>query len=125
MTGRQSQARGKVAEQHGRQLLVSLGHEVIKFSTTRRRGDYPGTMQTPGVPDYGIWLKPIRGLGLRWAWWESKAGRGVLSPAQRKFQVNCERAGILYVVGDLDALIAWQVVLGYLRPDQVAHYHLN
>jgi hypothetical protein len=32
------------------------------MGTTRRRGDYPGTMQTPGIPDLMAFLPVKRSL---------------------------------------------------------------
>lgn len=121
---RESQRRGKAEENKGRKLLLWLHAEVIKFGTTRRKGDYQGTMQTPGIPDQMFILPATQTRQPRMLWWESKAGSGRMSPDQRKFResiLRCE--GGYHVVGDVAALITWLCHEHYLRPDQVPHYY--
>lgn len=103
-------------------LLEHIGAAVWVFGTTRRKGDYQGTMQTPGPPDLQAFLP--RGLGLLCI--EVKAPGGRLSDAQRRFRQECLSClspyQVRHVVGGLDAVIAELVPLGLLRVDQVAHY---
>jgi hypothetical protein len=107
----------------GVKLLRSMG-EVWVLGTTRRRGDHPGTMQTPGIPDVKAFLRhPTTEQTRHGLWWEAKAPGGRLSVEQERFRACALAAGEAHVVGDLDALIARLVAYGYLRSDQVAHYH--
>jgi len=117
-------ARPEKVEQAGIvRLLRSLGAKVYVLGTVRRRGDYPGTMQTPGLPDVRAFLKgqtPDTRVLLEI---ECKAAGGRLRPEQREYRACCQAAGIAHVVGGIDAVIAWLVTHGYLRADAVAaHY---
>lgn len=119
------------------QLLRALGAKVYTLGTTRRRGDYQGTMQTPGLPDIIAFLKwppPTRGdsrvadtaaaLGLTRELLaiECKAEGGRMRPEQVEFRDLAIAAGVAHVTGGVDAVIAWLVARGHLRADQVAHY---
>lgn len=109
----------------GVRLLQSLGARVYVSGTHRRSGDYQGTMQTPGIPDVEAFLPPPRwrpaGLARQVLKWECKRPGGKLSPAQRDYADLCQQAAVAHVAGDLNALIAWLVGAGYLRPDQLPH----
>lgn len=105
----------------GVKLLRSLGAAVYVLGTTRPKGDYHGTMQTPGLPDVLAFL-PMQGVR-RLLVWEAKAPKGRLRPAQAQFAQYCHDADIGHVVGTHDALIAWLIEHGYLRADQVAAHH--
>jgi hypothetical protein len=97
-------------------LLRTLRAEVYVLGTTRRRGDYPGTMQTAGLPDLVLFLPP-QSAGGRWrqVWCEVKAIDGRLSPAQRAFRGHCGDAGVDYIYGSLTAVIDWLAAQGYVR----------
>jgi hypothetical protein len=110
------------AEQHHIVTLVrQLGGFVYVLGTTRRRHDYPGTMQTPGIADLLVFL-PVRGTPhLRQVWIEVKASDGRLSPPQRAFRDRCQRAGVDHLSGTLDAVIAFLTAEGYLRAERQHH----
>ena len=110
----------KVVQAHVVQLLQTVGAVVYVLGTTRRRGDYPGTMQTPGLPDVMAFLPPAPRTPNALVTWkllcvECKAIGGRLKPAQRQFQQFCALARVSHVVGDLDAVIAWLIAYGYLK----------
>jgi len=107
MTERETQAAGV-------KLLRSLKAAVWVLGTVRRRSDYHGTMQTPGIPDVKAFL-PGHVRSRRGLWWEVKTAKGRLRPGQAAFRDLCEQAGESHVVGDLDALIAWLTSAGYLK----------
>lgn len=114
----------RVEQAHIVQLARTLGARVYVLGTVRRKGDYQGTMQTPGVPD--LWMmwpacqrrepegydRLLSGCGL---WWEVKRMGGTRSPAQRAFGAQCVSAGVRYGWGDLDAFMAWCEASGRLR----------
>lgn len=132
--------REKVEQAHGVQLLRSLGAAVYVSGTHRKKGDFQGTMQTPGIPDVEAWLpQPPASAGLAIDWsavrksfgvthaprllkWEVKAAGGTMSPAQREYQALCVAAGVAHVCGDVDTLIAWLIQERYLKPENVPHY---
>lgn len=97
-------------------LLRSLGAKVYVLGTVRRRGDYQGTMQSPGIADLLVFLRG------RQLWVECKAAGGRMSPAQVEFQALCGMAGVAHVVGGVDAVLAWLVDAGIVKADNVAHY---
>ena len=100
-------------------LLRSLGWDVCTLGTRRRKGDYQGTMMTPGIPD--LYAFPPNALrGHRELWIEVKAPNGRMSPAQIHFEACCLRNGIPHVVGGTDEVLSWLVKNGYLRADQVS-----
>lgn len=113
-------------------LLRTLGAQVWVLGTQRRRTDYPGTMQTPGLPDLIASLPRGRqGCSARRAVEsptpavrlevEVKAAGGRLSPAQRTYRQHALACGIAHVVGGLDEVIAWLLDRGFLRPEQVPY----
>ena len=100
-------------------LLISVGGKVYVVGTTRKKGDYQGTMQTPGIPDLEVFLpKRARVGNLRtcrvWKI-EVKTGQARLTNAQRDYAELCLKAGIAHIVGDLDTVIAWLKAEGYLK----------
>lgn len=111
----------KAEQAHGVQLLRALGARVYVLGTVRRRGDHPGTMQTPGIPDVFAFLPKHEGRR-RTLWWEVKAVDGRLRREQIAFQALCGESDLAHVVGPHDALIAWLVGLGYLKANQLPHY---
>ncbi len=119
----------KAVQAHIVQLLRSIGGQVYVMGTTRRRGDFAGTMQTPGIPDLMAFL-PARDCphpapaarGRVFLFVEVKARGGRLRPEQLAFAEGCVAAGVPHVVGDLDAVIAWLVEHGYVKADSVPHY---
>lgn len=102
-------------------LLAAVGCAVYVLGTTRRRGDYHGTMQTPGLPDLFVFLP--RGLGTLWI--EVKAPGGRLRPEQRLFRQRCVEAGQPHVVGGYQAVVDELRRCGLLRDDQVPAYRVT
>jgi hypothetical protein len=123
---RSTKPRGRL-EKHeqadGVRLLRSLGAAVYVLGTTRRSGDYQGTMQTPGIADVEAWLRCPQGTltTMRLLKWEVKRAGGRLSPDQQAYRQLVEQSTVDYVCGDLNALIAWLIGAGYLRRDHVPH----
>ena len=117
----------KVEQAHGVRLLRLIGAAVYVSGTVRRKGDYQGTMQTPGIPDVEAWLpwpqdtSSDAGPTRRPLKWECKRAGGQLSPEQEAYRQHCLDAGVAHVVGPLDSLVAWLVGAGYLA---VVH-HVN
>lgn len=97
-------------------LLTSMGASVFVLGTTRKRTDWPGTMQTAGVPDLLTFLKhPGDGrLELVVIECKRRLHASTLSPAQKGFRDLCELAGVPHIVGGLDEVIAWLTARGYL-----------
>ena len=129
LTARTGRVAERVEQAHIVQLLRSLGAAVYVLGTVRRRGDYPGTMQTPGLPDLYVVLPPARLPATRPTlrghsplWVEVKAQGGRLRPAQVAFQAQCIVAGVPHVVGGLDAVIAYLIAGGWLAAASVPHY---
>ena len=106
------------------QLLHTVGCQVWVLGTTRRRGDHPGTMQSPGLPDLLAFLP--RGMGLLCI--EVKAKGGRLRPEQETFRnatLACAAPWqVHHVVGGLDAVIGYLMSLGLLKAQDVAHYRV-
>jgi hypothetical protein len=118
----------KAEQAHIVQLLRSVGGQVYVMGTTRRRGDYAGTMQTEGIPDLMAFL-PARnasealGRAARvFLFVEVKARGGRLRPEQIEFQTCCVLADVAHITGGLDAVIAWLAERGYITADSVPHY---
>lgn len=112
------------------QLLVAIGcrhdkkglhTDIWILGTRRRRGDYQGTRQTPGIGDVFCVLPPLPGaLPGSWGfappvlWIEVKADDGELSDAQENFRDRVT-GRCAYVTGGVDALQAFLREAGYLR----------
>ena len=126
----------KVVQQHVVQLLRSIGADVWVLGTRRAKGDYPGTRQTPGLPDVLAclpthmaprWTQEPDGHIYRtdkrvWLAIECKSDTGRLRPEQQHFRQCCHDSDMLHVTGGLDDVIAKLVQLGYLKAESVAHY---
>lgn len=119
----------KAVQAHIVQLLRTLGGQVYTMGTTRRNGDFAGTMQTPGIPDVMAFLPerdspyPAAPTSRRLLLFiEVKARGGRLRPEQIAFRERCVAAGVAHVVGDLDDVIAWLVEHGQMKADSVPHY---
>ena len=104
-------------------LLRTVGGETWVSGTTRRRGDYQGTMMTPGWPDVVSFL-PAPDGGRVLLVVEVKGLGGRLRPDQVRFRDCCLAAGIAHVTGGVDAVIAWLVDHDYLNRNHVAWYRL-
>jgi hypothetical protein len=98
------------------QLLESIGATVYKLGGARRRGDFPGTMQTPGLPDLFVFLPDLAPWVTRWPLWiEVKASGGKLRTAQDEFRALCAVAHARHIVGGLDDVIAYLTHGGWLK----------
>jgi hypothetical protein len=95
-------------------LLRLVGAEVWVLGTRRPRGDYPGTRQSPGLPDL-IASLPTRDGRRRRLEVEVKVPGGRLSPAQRRYREHALASGIDHVVGDVDAVVAYLAAGGWIR----------
>lgn len=113
----------KAEQQHIVQLLRSIGAKVYVSGTVRRRGDFAGTMQTPGIPDVEAFLPPRGSCGLwRLLKVEVKRVGGQMRPEQAEYRDLCARANVVHIVGPLDAVIAWLASEGYVTASQFPHY---
>ena len=102
-------------------LLRSVGGQVYVMGTTRRRGDWPGTMQTPGIPDLMAFMpsRPLVGIAhpiLLFV--ECKADGGRIRPEQAEFRAWCQDAHVEHVLGTLDAVIQWLVKHLYVTEER-------
>ena len=105
-------------------LLKSLGGEIYKSSTTRRRGDYQGTMQTPGIPDLEIFMPPPKARPADnhvLVKIEVKAQKGRMSPAQQRYRQLCLLSNTHHIVGGFDEVLDWLISHAYLESEQVLH----
>lgn len=107
-------------------LVETLGGRVGVLGTRRARVCHTcgapadqATRQTPGLPDLAIYLPPPPPRELRdpWVflWVECKGKGGTLTPEQVEFKYLSERAGVVHLVGGLDAFLAWLRVGGWVR----------
>jgi hypothetical protein len=113
----------KAEQAHIVQLLRWVGGQVYVMGTRRRRGDHPGTMQTPGIPDLMAFLPPRAGSTRRvFLFIECKARGGRMSPEQREFRELAIGAELAHLVGGLDTVIAWLAEQGYTCSDRFPHY---
>jgi hypothetical protein len=115
----------KAEQAHGVQVLrLVCGRDAVYVvGTHRRRGDYPGTMQTPGISDVFAFLPPRAPSPRRTLlWWEAKRVGGRMTPEQVRFKDLVESAGLPHVVGPLDALLAFLVTEGYVQAESFPHY---
>lgn len=115
-------------------LLTSLGAKVYVLGTTRKKGDFQGTMMSPGLPDLLVFLpypkhyaewpgtEPLRARTLLVI--ECKAKKGRLRPEQAEFQEMCHKADVHHVVGGLDVVIAFLIAFGFIKAENVPHYRL-
>ena len=111
------------AEQKAILDVLKIVHaQVWVLGTVRKRGDWPGTRQTPGLPDI-IASVPKLDCGLLnknrnrdRLEVEVKAGRGRLSYAQEHYRAHALSACIEHIVGGVDAVLAWLRTRGHLEP---------
>ena len=80
----------------GRDLLHQLGCSTYSLQQTRP------SRQARGFPDLFVMSPRLGGF-----FWEAKAPGGRQSPAQVAFEQECQRCGVEYLCGDLDALLAY------------------
>lgn len=113
----------KVEQAHVLQAFGWVGGSAWVAGTRRRKGDYQGTMQTPGIPDV-IGFVPD-GAGRRLVFVEVKRKGGRVRPEQAAFREQCVRAGIDHVLGGLDAFLRYLMSRGLLKAENVPHYRLQ
>ena len=89
------------------QLLRSVGAEVYVLGHPRRRGDHPGTGQTPGLADLEAYVPHYARTTWTLVKIEVKTPTGRLSEAQQTYRFQCLRAGVAYVCGGLDAVLEY------------------
>lgn len=115
----------KVEQAHICKLVSNLGGKPYVIGTRRRKDDYQGTMQTPGIADLWISLParefptPLPAIVL---WWETKRIGGRRTPDQVEFGDRCVAANQPYGWGTCNDFVAWLIEHGRLKADQVAHY---
>lgn len=113
-----------------RKLMRAIGAKEYVLGTKRRKSDFHGTMQTPGIPDLQFFLPEKRS---QFALDGSRTRRLVIVEAKRQkggrfsseqieYRGLCAAAGVDYIGGCLDDVIAWLVKEGYVRADQFPHY---
>jgi hypothetical protein len=94
-------------------LLKLCGAHVWVLGGRRRKGDFPGTMQTPGLADvYAV--VPGRDGEMWPLWWEVKAKGGRVRPEQLEFREFNTQACIDSLIGGLDVLEQYLESLGHL-----------
>lgn len=104
-------------------LLRSIGAHVYPIGTTRRKGDYQGTMMAIGLPDIWVILPPLRdGRRPQALWIEMKRQGGRVRPEQKVFAERCQAAGVAHVTGTCDDVIAYLVQGGWLKASSLPHY---
>ena len=101
-------------------MLRSVGAGVYRIGTTRKKGDYQGTMQTPGIADLLAFVPvPLAASTLVTRcvqlWIEVKRPGGGLSAAQNLFRYQAQAAGCEYVVGGVDEVLDWLKVRGVVK----------
>lgn len=97
-------------------LLRKVGAEVYAIGTTRRKGDYQGTMMSAGIGDLYVFLPLTHRLNHpRTLWIEVKSEGGVLSEAQMAFQVRCASAGQPHIIGGLEDVTRYLQRFGWLK----------
>jgi hypothetical protein len=109
-----------------RKLMLSLGAREYVLGTKRKRTDYHGTMQTPGIADLQFFL-PERRLGhantRRFVVVEAKRERGSrFSSEQIEYRGLCLAAGVDYIGGCLNDVMAWLIDEGYIDAKNLPHY---
>jgi hypothetical protein len=101
-------------------LLKLLGANVYVIGTVRRKGDYQGTCQTPGIPDLYCFLprarhrRPVVHAPTA-LWIEVKAPNGRTSSAQLTFGHFARAAGTAHLIGGLDVVTDWLKAGGWIR----------
>lgn len=111
-----------------RKLMLQIGAREYVLGTKRRKTDFHGTMQTPGIADLQFFLPERRPTFVlyrsrRFVVVEAKREKGSrFSPEQIEYRDLCAAAGIDYIGGCLNDVIAWLVAETYLDPKNLPHY---
>lgn len=119
--------RERAEQQACRQFLVQALHaRVYTLGTTRRKGDHPGTMQTPGLPDLIAFVPvpPLDQQACELLTVECKVGKNTRTAPQDEFREFCGRADVAHVTGGLNEVIAWAIEKHLVRPEHVPFYRL-
>ncbi len=96
-------------------LLKLLGASVYVIGTKRRKGDYQGTMQTPGIPDLYAFLPNVRGRADAKSIWIEVKAASKMSPAQEQFERDCWATETPHLVGGLDVVTDWLRQGGWIK----------
>ena len=91
------------------ELLNAVGASVYRIGTKRRKGDYQGTMQTPGIPDLVAFVHCFE------LWIEVKRPGGKMSEAQKEFRRCALEKGAGHVVGGVDEVVDWLKARGVVK----------
>lgn len=113
-----------------RKLMLSLGAKEYVLGTRRKKTDFHGTMQTPGIADLQFFLPEKRAQFTRDG---SRTRRLVIVEAKRQqggrysseqieYRGLCLAAGVDYIGGCLDDVIAWLTREGYVKAEHFPHY---
>lgn len=112
----------KIEQAHCCRLIRSVGGKFYTVGTRRRRDDYQGTMQTPGLPDLIAFLPAAKYGPATLLFFEVKAPGGRASSAQLEFACDCVNSSTPYLRGGVLELTAWLIRRGYLKAENVPHY---
>ena len=101
-------------------LLKTVGAAVYKIGTKRKKGDYQGTMQTPGIPDLLAFVPmpfPLSQLyrATVQLWIEVKRPGETRSEDQDKFRLHALEAGCEHVTGGVDEVLDWLKARGVVK----------
>lgn len=113
-SGRGARVPERVVQSQVVHLLRSVGAQVWITGTTRRRGDYHGTMMTAGLPDVFAF---VRG---ELVCIEVKARGGTLRTEQVLFRDCCLASNVRHLTGGVDQVLEYLVARGLVR--EVPHY---
>ena len=111
-----------------RKLMLSLGAKEYVLGTKRKKTDFHGTMQTPGIADLQFFLPERRTemalyRSRRFVVVEAKRERGGrFSAEQIEYRELCQAAGVDYIGGCLNDVIVWLVDEGYIDRKNLPHY---
>lgn len=134
----------QVEQEAIKKLLLAIGAKFYVAGTKRKRDDYQGTMQTPGLADLPLVFLPkfkrlapdvrpstaeamratepmyqLVVIEMKSPEAHRKKGGG-LSAEQKELKHYCDLAGIPYIHGDAKRVVQWLIEHGYLRAEQVA-----
>jgi hypothetical protein len=106
------------------ELLKSIGAAVYVLGVKRKRGDYQGTMMSPGIPDLYAMLpappeNPVLPMHCQTdpcaLWIECKRSGGRLRSEQAEFRRQCEAIGQPHIVGGVDDVLAFLQQHGWVK----------
>lgn len=145
ITAAVSRRRGKpeeVEQEHVKQILRSMGAKFWVAGTRRKKADYQGTMQTPGLADLPLVFLPRRigksaTLGAPTYTLYDFLVIEMKSPAAMKKKYHdrsreqmelaelCKLAGVNYVCGDAKTVVQWLIQYEYLKRGSIAAHWME